>query len=523
MKFTKILCLLLCFTFLVVPLWSCDEGSDNGGNTDGGGFNDDGTVSWENVDFGGATLTFGISSSKESGGTFKPAKDYLMGPDSTSTDEVLKKVVQRNTKVKNDLKMNVEYLLIDVGDYPGVQADILERVTVGARGDVPDVYNNDLRAYTFALLEGQLTNVVTPRDSKGNDLTSYFDFTNDCWYYDYMKEFTLDTSKLYVLAGDFHLDMIRMAQVLMVNKTMFNENLGKFAEAGLPFKEIGDFYKNVIAGDWDYDMLTSLCHAVHVDDGDTKDVTDLGDSAIGFVSNIRLYFNFVPSTGMNTYYMDENGTPRFIDDAYLYEMEQMAEKLRTIWAYGDGNKKEGLYHEDGMDCVATFMKGGVLFAPTMLGELESEQLRDTSFEKGLVPIPKYDRRRQDDYHTMVESYGEISAILINAPSFTRASAYLQYVNEQSGDVMTEYYEKSLKFKYNSDKSIRSMIDLIYETIDSPFEIWFETAIMTKASIEAKDNLHFAIAKDELSAFYDANKEAYRNGLNKVLSDFASIK
>ncbi len=522
MKFTKILCLILCFTFLVTPLWSCDNGSSGGGNSDGGGFNDDGTVNWEGVDFEGATVKVGVSSTKESGGTFKPAKDYLMGPDKTSTDEVLKKVVQRNNKVKTDLNMNVEYMLIDAGDYPGVQEDITTKIMAGPKGNSPDVYTNDLRAFSFALLEGQLKNVATPTDDNGRELTSYFDFTKDCWYYDYMKEFTFDQSKIYVLAGDYHIDMVRAAQVLFINKEMFEENTAKFKQAKLNFNNISDFYKYVDVGDWDYDMLIAFSKAVFVDDGKEAKITDLDDSAIGFVSNIRLYFNFVPSTGMNTFYMDEDGEPQFVDAAYLNELEKMGEKLRGIWHYGDGNKKPGLYHEDGMDCVASFMKGGVLFVSGMLGEMESEQFRDTGFTKGLVPTPKYDRKAQDDYHTMVEAFGEISAILRTAPSFTRASAYLQYINEQSKSVLTEYYEKALKFKYSEDRAIADMIDLVYETIDSPFEIWFETVIQSYASISGGDNLHFAIARDQLGSFYTSNQDAYRAGLRLTLEKFATV-
>ena len=91
MTFKRLLALLLVFSFCLLPLWSCDgEGSDEG---DGGGLNDDGTVNWDEVDFKGTTVKFAISAAQDTEVTFGPANVYLGGPDSASTDEVLKKVL----------------------------------------------------------------------------------------------------------------------------------------------------------------------------------------------------------------------------------------------------------------------------------------------------------------------------------------------------------------------------------------------------------------------------------------------
>jgi hypothetical protein len=169
------------------------------------------------------------------------------------------------------------------------------------------------------------------------------------------------------------------------------------------------------------------------------------------------------------------------------------------------------------------MQGGALFTPSMMGELESDEFRGANFDKGLVPIPKYDDSRQTDYHTMMNVGAELSAILVNAPSFTRASAYLQYINEQSEDVKNEYYNFSLKFKYNDDPSIRSMIDLVYETIDSPFGMYFESVIFQYLEVENNTfNLHYAISKNMLSSFYESWKTPYQRALDRACADFAKV-
>ena len=509
----KILCLFLALALFIVPLWSCDGGSDDDG-VDGGGLNDDGSVNWDEVDFKGATVKFGISVDKESGGTFKPAKEYLKGPDASSTDEVLKKVATRNAKVEADLNMTVQYVELKAeGGYQAVADDIKMKVQ-GSSADTPDIYNNDMRAFTLSVLPGYLMNVVDPVDANGNEVVSYFDFTSDAWNYDFMKEMTFDSSKVYVLAGDFHIDMIRFAQVIFVNKTMFDQNA-----SALGYADTNTFYRYVKAGDWDYDRLVGMSEAIWQDNGSVKNKADLSDGRIGFVSNERLYFNFVPSTSVTTYYMDDEGKPHFIED--IDEMNRMGDKLRQIWSQtGTG---DGIINENALNCITTFMEGNVLFAPATLGELESDELRGVSFDKGLVPVPKYDYKRQDSYHTMIEMFAELSAVLVNAPAFNKASAYLQYVNEMSADVLSEYYEFSLKFKYNSDPSIRMMIDLVYDTIDSPFGIWFESVIYDKVTLSGDTaNLHHAISKNSLSRFYEANAEACRIGLQKCLEEFAKV-
>ncbi len=167
-----------------------------------------------------------------------------------------------------------------------------------------------------------------------------------------------------------------------------------------------------------------------------------------------------------------------------------------------------------------FMKGNFLFAQSVLGELESDELRNVTFEKGLVPFPKYDRNRQQKYHTMVHDQTELGAILVTTTSFARASAFMQYANEQSADVVTEYYEYSLKFKYNEDASIRSMIDLVYNSIDVPFGMQFENIILEYGN--GQTPLYEGIYYGSLSNKFDSNKEAYKVALDKALTEFNKL-
>ena len=511
MKKTKrMLCLLLAFSFIVLPLWSCDTG--DGGSDDGGGIGDDGSVNWDEVDFKGAPLKYAISVKKTiGGGTFKPAMEYLRGPDDTATtDEVLKKVITRNEKVESDLGLSVEYLEVDVDD---VRDDIKTRV-LGSSTDAPDVYNNDMSPLNFSIPEGYLTNVLNPIDKNGNEMISYFDFENEAWNYGFMSECTLDKNKVYILAGDYHIDLIRMAYVLFVNKTMFNQNA-----AALGFEDINAFYRYVLGGVWDYDMLTGMCEKIWQDNGSVKNKADENDGRLGMLINKTVYFIFIPSTNIHTFYMNEDGKPTLISD--IDEMNRMGQKVREIWT--QETTGDGIYFKTDLNCIDMFMQNRALFTPSLLGELESDEFREANFDKGLVPLPKYDVGRQEEYYTMMNVGAELSCILVNAPSFTRASAYLQYINEQSADVLTEYYELSLKFKYNEDPIIRKMIDLVRDTIDSPFGMHFENVILQYLETEEKTlNLHYAISRNMLSSFYNTWRDPYKKALDKAIAKFAEL-
>ena len=508
MKLKKLIALALVLSFCLVPLWSCDTGG--GDDVDGGGINDDGSVNWDEVDFKGATVKFAISAAQDKEVTFGPANVYLQGPDSVSTDEVLKKVVARNAKVESDLNIKVEYMPTNL-TYDKVLEDIQLKVQ-GSSTDAPDLYNNDMYGLNRAIIPGYLMNLKNPTDASGAEVASYFDFNYDGWNLEFMEGATFDSSKVYILAGDYYLDMIRMAWVLYVNKTMFNQN----AEA-LGAKDADTFYRYVLRGIWDYDMLTAMCEAVWQDNGKIRDKADTDDGRVGLAISHITDWIFPASTGLTPFYINEDGKAAVITDINDYNV--MGNAFRDI--YNSTGTGDGIYWEEPvLSSTECFMKGNFLFAQSVLGELESEELRNVSFDKGRVPFPKYDSNKQDEYHTMVHDQTELGAILVTTSSFARASAFMQYANEKSADVVTEYYEFSLKFKYNEDAAIRSMIDLVYETIDVPFGMQFEKIILDYGT--SLTPLYEGVFYNSLSNKFDSNKQAYKVALDKALEEFNKL-
>ena len=115
-----------------------------------------------------------------------------------------------------------------------------------------------------------------------------------------------------------------------------------------------------------------------------------------------------------------------------------------------------------------FLQGNVLFTIAFLGEMESAGMRAFESEKGLVPIPKWEDNEQEKYHSCVHDQAEVGCILNTAKAYSAASALLQFLNENSGDVVNAYYNKGLKYKYNDNKQARTMMDIVRDSMDAPF-------------------------------------------------------
>ncbi len=504
--------MLLALLFLILPLASCDGGS--GDDVDGGGIGDDGTVNWDEVDFKGTTLKFAVSENQNAEVTFGASNVYLQGTDESTTDEVLKKVKERNTKVENDLNLKVEYIPIDEW-YDGVFNDI-EMKVLGSSEDAPDLYNNDMYGLNPAILAGYLMNVKNPLDATGQPTTSYFNFNYDGWNMDFMEGATFDSSKVYLLVGDYHIDVIRMAWVFYVNKTMFNQNASSL---GLGVSEISDFYDYVLDGIWDWDMMSDLSDKIWQDNGSIKNTADEDDGRVGLAINHVSEWIFESSTGLTTFQMGEDGRARVIDgiDEYQRMASSYRDNIQSV------KTADGVYYYyDVISSTNCFIKGNFLFAHAVLGEMESKELRDVTFEKGLVPVPKYHNSRQEEYHTMIHDQAEVTAVLVTTSSFGRASAFMQYVNEESRPVLTEYYEFALKFKYNEDPDIRNMIDLVYNSIDNPFGMQFQGIIMKNYADTGVVSLRDGLVGNTVSQIWDGNKTAYSGALDKAFAAFNKL-
>ncbi|MBP3437151.1 MAG: hypothetical protein J6K61_04500, partial [Clostridia bacterium] len=462
---------------------------------------------------------------------------YTKGPDKASTDKVQQKAYERNKEVAEMLNISVKYETTD--DYLLEALDAIEKQMNNP--NPPDVYSDDIYALLRAMFQGYLKNVLDFGTNKdGTPVQNFFDFTYDGWYPDYMKGVTLDANKQYILAGDYFIDLVRFAWVIFVNVDQFNEVFAKdvtwksYDEAAGRIDYNSDY--------WTYDELMYLANKAHKDNQNIG-VTDVDDERIGLLFNsvserIALWtcgLSIVEWKGANGEYVEQGkGTPNIVgqpgtDPATKSLLSNVATAYKELFRAG-GVYNTGYAGINGnKEATDLFVNARAIFSTMLLGEMESKALREVTFNRGVLPFPKYDTA-QEDFHTLVHDQAEVGCILTNAKSPTMASAFMQAINEESKDVLHEYYENSLKVKYNtagedSESGVRLMIDLVYESIDSPFESLVSNYICLDAGNGAETYSVFTYmrqdAKNNTANFSSKYDEAV-NILQSKLNQFMEI-
>ena len=507
MKLRKIISVLLILAMCVGILAACNDGSSSDDPTP-----DRVGDSWEGINFGGQKVGLCISNNKYEECNFPAADIYTKGPDNAGSNEVAKEVLSRNKQASETLGITIDYTMRDL-TYKYVIDDIKAIVLTSSKNS-PDIYNNDLYGLARAMCNGYLWNVKDP----GENVKNYFDFDAEGWYTEYIRGCTFDQNKFYLFAGDYFIDMIRMAWVVYVNNDIFMNNIGKMPGW---CTSVDLFYDFVADGFWDMDLLSDIASRVYVDSGriGTPEKTD---TLLGLVYNEVSGWILSAASGVTLFYQDEEHgyAPKMMEgiDEYQRVSNKYTDMISESSAYStsDGNGNNVLAS------TTCFLNGNVLFAFSRLGEMESEALRNFSDSKGLVPVPKWYESEQEDYFTPVHDQAEIGCILNTAKTFSAASALMQYLNENSKQVVYTYYEKGLKYKYNDDKNAREMMDIVRNTTDSPFswqigsiclELYTGTPALTKLYL--KNNTTVA-------STFASEKDVYADCLKQMIEKFAKL-
>ena len=481
---------------------------------------------WAGLDFKGATLTVSVSCNQSQQALFGAADKYTRGPDGNTSDPVQRKVLARNKKVAEDLDINLEYQLTD-WNYSEILPH-LEQLVSGDAEDAPDVYNNDVYAMVDAMLNGYLHNVTDPGvDVAGNEIKSYFDFANECWYQTYMEGASFSKDKLYILAGKYNIDLIRNAWVFFVNIDLWDATFYSLPEEDWGYNTYESFCSWIKdTEEWFYDDLIMLAAIAHNDaGGSTHGKTDKNDAQIGVCMNNLAQRVMIWGSGVSVYEWSKNGkacdpgegTPSLIAQNDIDAMVQLGNKYTELY-----NARGVLPLPDSvLDCTIEFMDGRIVMSMALLGEMESPQMRATSFERGVLPFPRF--ARDQELNTVIHDQAEIDTILGNTENFAIASAFLQYVNEQSADVWEEYYEVSLKFKYTGSPGARDMIDMVHDNIASPFDSVLSAKVFSEKQFYVSFQSDATANRDStFSSTYAESREAVQKTLEDMLLKFEAM-
>ncbi len=388
----------------------------------------------DGLDYQGATFYIRTSATTIS------SNDLIEGSGELNGDAVNDAVFDRNLEVSETLNVKFEYTQTNNNWDKVFQA--VETLIMAGDPNC-DLIIDDQRGMSTASINRMFHDAAT---------LSKVDFEENCWWSQYMQNLSVDYKSIYLLAGDYFMDVMNRSQALLYNRDLYRDLYG----------DPDDLYKTVSEGKWTYDAWLPMIEGAYIDiNGNTKtDPDDTFGMIVGGVGGS--VFPYVYGTDIPFVSRDENGYPTLT--MYSDRLVSLYDNMYNLF-YNSGTSTA--YAENGDDLHTKFRSGGALFiSGTGLGDFG--KFRDMEAEIGIIPNPKLDEA-QDTYRTVVWDTAELGGIPIVTRDPEMCGAIVQMLCRTTHEtILPAYYETSLKVKYARDDYTSEMIDLIYNGIADMF-------------------------------------------------------
>ena len=370
LQLKKYLCLLLVATMLLCPLavlTGCGQNTETPDDTSKQSGTANETEEEEDNRFVGIDYKdrpFRVYTSTAELDSGSSSSNFLIeGTAKTEGNRVNDAVLERNVLVEELLGVKLEFTQTDIG-IDGVSADI-RRLTQSGFDDY-DLVINTIYAFSELLIEGNFRNIL--------DEECVFDFERNYWYKDYMDDLRLMDGYQYVLAGDYFIDILRSAHLLLVNKDLYQNYYNRSAN------ELYDLVSNY---EWTFDKLNSVCTGLYADLNTNNEVDD-GDQ-FGFMT-ASYWGGAIPFmiSGNPTYISrDEDGIPTVT----IQEGERanlLAAEMSKIF----NNDSANIGLSEVKDLLLSYTQNECLvLGYQRLGSLENAILRSMEGDSAVLPYP----------------------------------------------------------------------------------------------------------------------------------------
>ena len=494
----RILVLLLALLMVGTVLAGCkgDDGKTPGGSLIGDDTDDNsGENPYAGVDFGGREFKIHINVNDAG---FESSSKYIVPVEEldAKSDEVQQKVFERDAWMTANLNMGIEYT-----SYNAPYASVVESLrTIASAGAGFDLFIDKLFPMANFSLEGAFANVA------GRPELQYFE---TYWYNDYMNSLSLDEgSTMYLLAGDYFIDVLRSANTMFVNLDMLDSFFN--AEGGSE-----QFLNDVIDGKWTYEELMKRSETVYL----------AGDSVLSTRYGLLLHTFWEPMipmviAGGATFAEISDGEiiSKMNDDRNVRLFESLktlihSDTCNTCTQSGtDGDW--GLNPDFGVDATLSniqtlFINGHGLFTYGRVASMET--LSKAKLKFSVLPYPK--NNESDPYITASHDTTEVGAIPRDAENVSQVLQMLEIMSELSGkNMLAVYYEKSLKLRYSSNLQVAAVVDIIHDNLGSAFALAYNNA----CSDLFLWNTFYTPLRDGRD--YLSNLSGYSSALKTALSD-----
>lgn len=495
----KTLALLLAALLAAGSLASCGNGntettSDTTADTASGANTDTAEETetpdpFADTDFGGKSLR--INSSADTHDSTN-AHRFIAGSGEMNGELINDAVFNRNAAVQELLNIKLEFTP-SVWNYDQAYGEIEKLVLAG--DSQFDVVVNDLRALAQLSANGYFHSVEN---------TGILDFTKSYWYADAISDLTVVPGATYLLLGDYFTDSLASAHVLYYNRTLLENHTG----------DADTVQDMVLDGTWTVDEMIALKTAMAVDlngDGKMEEGDQFGYSVIG------PWGPMIPVLmGFDVQFIEnDNGNIR-----YCFNNERsvkILEKLNELY-WTEGTLQDTAAHT-AEDLRAKFANNEAVFVGYLrLSDLEN--LREVEFPVGLAPYPKLDNA-QDHYVSSLHDTSEVGAVFVTVPTDELPFVFtcLEVLGRETGKtVMPTYYEDALKVKYVGGSEDAAMIDLIHDSITSPFALAYN-AVLNDFIMRNTFLVPLSEEKTDFASNYAANESAGQAALDKLVESF----
>ena len=485
----------------------CDDCEATIKNNNGGGNGGDEVIEYPWADEDPIELLFQMSNA---GGATNPSgcEQYLAGEDDSKVSALDTDIRDRNADAEELTNVHVTYQYWpDTAEYEwGKSVDNILSNTESTSKDVPDIYCNTLYDMMAASLKSAFANLRNTSSKVATD-GNYFEFLEDDYdetvdnrgyMYDYMQYATLNMDKMYILASDYFIDLVRSFFAVPVNVNLISSVKDSAGNA----LTLDSFYDQVRAKQWTYDLAAAYSEQVYQEQDGIAGET-IGDIlGFAFAQGGETASGFVYSTNITVIEREE--TTDHIGFTYNYpeHSEALVELFDNAKTFVQKTGVVALPREDSVAGIAQNMStyGGqvelsirtrfcdnkILFGGLiMVGSLEDESYQTLKDKKdggfGVVPMPLYHavtaENPDESYLTCIHNTTRPGAIARNTDSFSACTAFLNYQSTHSTQILTDYYEIYLQYGLtDGNTGTVEMLQYIRTNVRRSFDKIFEDAI-----------------------------------------------
>lgn len=306
--------------------------------------------------------------------------------------------------------------------------------------------------------------------------------------------------RLFITTGDISILDNECTMIMFFNKELINQF------------DMESPYDLVLEGKWTMDVLTDMSLQVTLDkDGDGK-LTNDDLWGISIADNAPISFFF--SAGERIVKEDENGELQFmLGNPRAYDV---FDKIAKLCYDSQVLSRHTSTKADFDNVCLAFKAGNIMFVTFALVDING--LRDSEYEFGILPYPKYDEA-QEEYNNLI-STSIVSATSIpntcSNPELTGVT--LEAMAYYSVDTLTKaYYDNALKSRYVRDEESGKMLDIIFET--RVYDLGF---IFNWGNTGNFVTTLFTNKQTEYASSWEKTQKAAQKNMEKSIEKFAQI-